>query len=226
MQLAMMPVTPLGRRMHCFGWSEAQAAPVAQRAAPAVLHLPGEVAEPTVSPAPAVLPHLGSARASFGPAPSQPATSSHPAAASSVAKYESRDAHGRVWGVPNAGGRGQCLDCPKQALLPSTRCADCQLRLSRGTPMADLDSFREKMNRAAAKCVNREVTLRLDALYQKLQTGQIPDSAQEKLRRFAEAVTADVRRRAEAQKIIQDLISQYWQQHKYWLTGLKWLLDA
>ena len=28
---------------------------------------------------------------------------------------ESRDAHGRVWGVPNAGGRGQCLDCPKQA---------------------------------------------------------------------------------------------------------------
>ena len=25
---------------------------------------------------------------------------------------------------------------------------------------------------------------------------------------------------------LQDLISQYWQQHKYWLTGLKWLLDA
>ena len=30
-------------------------------------------------------------------------------------RQESRDAHGRVWGVPNAGGRGQCLDCPKQA---------------------------------------------------------------------------------------------------------------
>ena len=30
-------------------------------------------------------------------------------------RKESRDAHGRVWGVPNAGGRGQCLDCPKKA---------------------------------------------------------------------------------------------------------------
>ena len=47
------PHIPSATRMHCFGWSEAQAAPVAQRAAPAVLHLPGEVAEPTVSPAPA-----------------------------------------------------------------------------------------------------------------------------------------------------------------------------
>eukprot|EP00435_Cladocopium_sp_Y103_P066981 s340_g29.t1 len=199
MQLAMMPVTPLGRRMHCFGWSETQAAP----AAPAV-HLPGEVVEPTVSPG-TVLPHLGSSSASFSSAPSQPpATSSfHPSAASGVAKYESRDVHGRVWGVPNAGGRGQCLDCPKQALLPSMRCADCQLRLSRGTPMADLDRFRQKLNRAAAKCVNREVALRLDALYQKLQTGQIPDSVQEKLRSFADAVTAAPRRSVEAQKIIQ-----------------------
>lgn len=92
--------------------------------------------------------------------------------------------------------------------------------------MADLDRFRQKLNRAAAKCVNREVALRLDALYQKLQTGQIPDSVQEKLRSFADAVTAAPRRSVEAQKIIQDLISQYWQQHKYWLTGLKWLLDA
>jgi len=86
--------------------------------------------------------------------------------------------------------------------------------------MADLPTLREQLDRMAAMCGKKEVSVRLDDLYQKLQAGQIPDAVQEKLRSFATLP------RSEAQKVLQDLISQYWQQHKYWLTGLKWLLGA
>merc|ERR1719247_538525 len=39
--------------------------------------------------------------------------------------YQSVDEKGRVWGVPNMGGRGQCFDCCKPAMPNSRRCQAC-----------------------------------------------------------------------------------------------------
>jgi len=87
--------------------------------------------------------------------------------------------------------------------------------------MVDLAQFQARLDRAAQRCRHKEVAVRLETLYQKLQNGQVPDSMQEKLRRFAELLESDERN--EGQKVLKDLISQHWEQHKYWLTGLKWL---
>merc|ERR1740122_261743 len=51
------------------------------------------------------------------------------ATAARVARYESIDpVTGRVWGVPSAFGRGQCLECPNKASPPSNKCRACQSR--------------------------------------------------------------------------------------------------
>lgn len=218
MQLATMPVTPLGRRMQYFESHDViTSTPTTEARSsgnPISMAVPRQ-SVPQSHPSEPYTPPL------VENTPLPQASTSLPSQSSGIAKYESRDAHGRVWGVPNAGGRGQCLDCPNKALLPSTRCRECQLRLAQGSPMVDLAQFQARLDRAAQRCRHKEVAVRLETLYQKLQNGQVPDSMQEKLRRFAELLESDERN--EGQKVLKDLISQHWEQHKYWLTGLKWL---
>ena len=122
--------------------------------------------------------------------------------------------------MPNAGGRGQCLDCPRKALLPSQRCSECQLRLLRGAPMADLHVFQQLLERRLEAAGSR-ARPRLEALFELLRRGEVGDALQAELRSFAEELTTS---RPAAQRRLQQMIAQHWQQHKYWLQGLKWLL--
>ncbi|CAE7892351.1 unnamed protein product [Symbiodinium necroappetens] len=230
MQLASMPVTPLGRRMAYFGWdehaqSQTQAVTTGQMAqlkswpdrdfAAQGYCLP---AVPAVPPVPDQSFELQATSTQV----SRPVPAPTIVPATAVASYESRDSTGRVWGVPNAGGRGQCLDCPNKAALPSNRCKDCQLRRGRGTPMQDLSALRPALDAAARRRPDRQalVDARLRVLYEKLQNGQIADEIQQKLFRFADALGAGHEK--DAQAVLQELVAEYWQQHKYWISGLKW----
>ncbi|CAK9088685.1 unnamed protein product [Durusdinium trenchii] len=188
MELASMPVTPLGRRMQHFGWTDLPTPP-ALRIAPQPVPVALVTEPPTVRIAPQPIP------VALAEAPAENRPVAHVASRPpQIATYASRDASGRVWGMPNAGGRGQCLDCPRKAALPSTRCAECQLRLSSGAPMSDLPEFRARLDRVAAQCPHKEVQSRLETLYEKLQAGQIPEKLQQKLRDFAAQLeTKDIR---------------------------------
>ena len=73
------------------------------------------------------------------------------AVASSAARREaSRDASGRVWGMPNAGGRGQCLDCPRKArvlpvaLGPSSKSAGWGSWTSHGERKVLLETLKQE----------------------------------------------------------------------------------
>ncbi|CAE7604113.1 unnamed protein product [Symbiodinium sp. CCMP2592] len=192
MQLASMPVTPLGRRMAHFGWDEhSQSQTQAVRAGPQLNSWPEhEFAArgyclPATVPAVPPVPDQSFELQAMSAQVSRPVPAPAIAPASAVASYESRDSTGRVWGVPNAGGRGQCLDCPNKAALPSNRCKDCQLRRGRGTPMQDLSALRPALDAAARRRPDRQalVDARLRVLYEKLQDGQIADEIQHKLHR-------------------------------------------
>lgn len=90
--------------------------------------------------------------------------------------------------------------------------------------MSDLPEFRARLDRVAAQCPHKEVQSRLETLYEKLQAGQIPEKLQQKLRDFAAQLETKDIRASSVQ--LQEMITEYWQQHKLWLTGLKWLLRA
>ncbi|CAJ1362605.1 unnamed protein product [Effrenium voratum] len=213
MQLAAMPCTPLARRMADFGWCGDPPAGQAKDARPEV-------------PAQCQMPQGTRPEALQAPLAPQalatPLREVRQEANAAVATYASRDSQGRVWGVPNAGGRGQCLDCPRKAKLPSTRCAECQLRRSQGQPMADVSALREAFDRLLQRQPGRQaqIQVRLDALYTQLQGGQISDALQDQLRFIGSAEPK------QAQAKLQEMIAEHWQQHKYWLSGLKWLVVA
>jgi len=90
--------------------------------------------------------------------------------------------------------------------------------------MQDLSALRPALDAAARRRPDRQalVDARLRVLYEKLQNGQIADEIQHKLLRFADALGAG--REQDAQAVLQELVAEYWQQHKYWISGLKWLL--
>merc|ERR1719195_2118709 len=97
----------------------------------------------------------------------------------SIAQYKSRDPQtGRIWGVPSAFGRGQCIDCPNKAAPPSTRCVSCQLKTVQATcePMPPdvlqrvQESFDALLKRLSGKRYE-DATKRIQLLYAKMQTG-------------------------------------------------------
>ncbi|CAK0841373.1 unnamed protein product, partial [Prorocentrum cordatum] len=143
-----------------------------------------------------------------------------------VARYRSRDAAtGRVWGMPSAFGRGQCLGCPAKCAPPSTRCQACQLVRARGAPMqADqLRALRLALD-GAPLARQPDVARRLQGLYSKLQGGQIPEDAQAQLLRAAGAIgSGDA---AAARRACAELSAEHWDQHKDWLRGLRCLASA
>merc|ERR1712039_334172 len=143
-----------------------------------------------------------------------------------VNRYASRDATGRVWGMPSAFGKGQCSDCPKLAAPPSLRCVECQLGAARGEPMSSIDL--ETLRQAIA-CVLSENTnstqhgpihVSLDSLYAKLASGQISGPIQQKLMAITKAVHA--KDPVAANQQLAALSSQHWEkQHKDWILCLR-----
>eukprot|EP00930_Biecheleria_cincta_P051840 TRINITY_DN3704_c0_g1_i1.p1 TRINITY_DN3704_c0_g1~~TRINITY_DN3704_c0_g1_i1.p1 ORF type:complete len:265 (+),score=48.25 TRINITY_DN3704_c0_g1_i1:63-797(+) len=141
-------------------------------------------------------------------------------------RYESVDETGRVWGMPNAGGKGQCLDCPKPSVPPSMRCEACQLAQTKGYPMAgnDLSALQGAFTMALASLPAKrrlDAETRLALLYSHLQCGQIAQPIQEALLKIASNLSDGSRSEAAAQ--VRGLVAHHWQQHKDWLTGLKCL---
>lgn len=84
--------------------------------------------------------------------------------------------------------------------------------------MADLDVFQRRLE-SLQPCSRARP--RLEALYELLRRGDVCDALQAQLRRLGEELTTS---RPSAQRRLQALMAEHWQQHKYWLMGLKWLL--
>jgi hypothetical protein len=147
-------------------------------------------------------------------------------AAARVARYESVDpVTGRVWGMPNAFGRGQCLDCPNKASPPSNKCHACQ---SRSKSLMPAGAF-EQVNMALDKRLphvhvrsRAEVARRLGLLAVDMKAGQIEHSLQGQLLALAEAIEAH--NALEARRLTANMVAEHWQQHKEWLKGIKCLL--
>lgn len=145
---------------------------------------------------------------------------------SGVLRYESMDDTGRVWGVPNAGGRAQCLDCPKKAAPPSMRCEACQLAQMQGTPMpgTDLSVLRGAFSAALAGMPAKrrfDAETRFSLLYSDLECGKIAQPIQETLLKIARHLSEGSASEAAAE--VRCLVAQHWQHHKDWLTGLRCL---
>jgi len=148
-----------------------------------------------------------------------------------VARYESKDpATGRVWGMPNAGGRPQCADCPNRAALPSNRCEGCQIRLANtrheAMPAPALQQLKDALE-ACLVCLpvgkkRDDVSDRLHALFAEAEAGRLAPSVVEQLQGLTGAIFAGDRR--EANKCCAALVSQHWDEHREWLMGLKRLL--
>lgn len=152
-----------------------------------------------------------------------------------IAKYESIDHNGRIWGAPSAFGRGQCLNCPHKAAPPSMRCKNCQLVMAQSEPMlaGDLHKIRDSLNGLLRKTSGRrcdDIAQRLDQLYSKLETGSIPQSIQSALLMIVESLSKNngvaQARETEAATLVAALTAEHWEQHKAWLVGLKRLLSV
>mmetsp|Transcript_90492 Transcript_90492/g.160282 ORF Transcript_90492/g.160282 Transcript_90492/m.160282 type:complete len:231 (+) Transcript_90492:56-748(+) len=143
-------------------------------------------------------------------------------------RYESKDFSGRVWGMPSAFGRGQCLDCPAKAMPPSMRCESCQRRLSQGKPISrdDLQQIQSSFNNLLQSFSGKkheDITKRLDQLYLLLQTGKVAEPMEAQLLSIAKAIS--VNDFAAVTKQVTDMSAEHWDQHKEWLTGLKRLIS-
>jgi len=153
-------------------------------------------------------------------------------------QYESLDPlTGRVWGVPNSGGRGQCLDCPARSKPPLLRCQACQAMKEQQVhpPMSceDLVAL-ERIFGALAEKLGRihingrraaDAQRKLALLYSSLHAPcRISDVYQSMLRDLAEA--AQHNNKLEAEKIVNQMVSQDWDTHKEWLGALKRLVSA
>jgi len=90
--------------------------------------------------------------------------------------------------------------------------------------MQDINPLSLKLDAAARQRPERQAAIdaRLQVLYEQLRNGQISDDLQRKLLSFAESLDAGCYHDANA--LLQELLGEYWQQYKFWLSGLKWLL--
>merc|ERR1712048_1016486 len=151
---------------------------------------------------------------------------------SCIARYESRDVQtGRVWGVPSAFGKGQCVDCPRPSAPPSMRCENCQRSAAVEThkPMAprDLERLKTILGECLANCSSKKQTdlsRRISELYSKLQDGKIDIPVQARLLTIVEALSSNDF--VAADKEIASISAQYWNQHKGWIIGLKQLISC
>jgi len=138
---------------------------------------------------------------------------------------------GRVWGVPNAGGRGQCFDCPGRAMTGNKRCESCLRALAQAVheKMSSDDlrrlqcSFDAALGRLSGS-KHKDTSERLQQLYCQLQAGKITPAIQSQLLAIASAIASCDS--AVASKRVATLSNQYWEEHKDWLTGMKRLLST
>jgi len=152
-----------------------------------------------------------------------------------AAPYRSVDpVTGRVWGVPNAGGRGQCFDCPKPAMPNNRRCQSCLRALAAAVyeQMASEDLAKLQCSFAAALAklpdskykvfLLKDTEERLHQLYSQLQAGQISPAIQSQLLAIAEGISSGDH--AAANRAVATLSTQHWEEHKDWLMCMKRLL--
>jgi len=234
-QLADMPATPLARCMWRFGWPGAEdqlhaviapEVPVKVRAD--VAKRPGHIAPCTVA---AAVRETCASRTTLSDRAEVSSKPIHAHARVEIARYESKDpATGRVWGMPSAFGRGQCLDCPKKAAPPSARCEACQVRLAQTLyepmPTESLEQVRKAFDsrlECTAHAKKREdIIERLRVLIVALQEGRISQPVQAHLLELARAIS--VTDLCEANRLCTVLIAKHWDEHREWLQGLKRLL--
>merc|ERR1712232_912957 len=164
------------------------------------------------------------------PAPSTTAEGTPSSQAVSVVRYASKDAGGRVWGVPSAFGKGQCLDCPARAAPPSMLCESCQCRAAtEGGPMP-ADQLQRLQRSFGSLLVNfsgrvrDDIMRRLGQLYSRAQQGLLPPTVQVRLIDVASTIDAD--HIGLASKEVAALSATHWSLHKDWLVGLKRLLSV
>merc|ERR1719361_514143 len=104
------------------------------------------------------------------------AVAKHDQTVGSVSEYKSRDRQtGRIWGVPSAFGRGQCLDCPNKASPPSNKCYDCQSRCNMPMPAGAFEQVKMVLDNRLPHIHERscaDVARRLGLLYVDLKTGR------------------------------------------------------
>lgn len=157
------------------------------------------------------------------------------AAEAPVARYASVDPHtGRVWGVPSAFGKGQCLNCPGRAAPPSTLCVACQLSRAQTVhdpmPKGQFQSLRSAFGALLEDVPDGPgkeksiVAQRLDQLYTKLKAGRIEPEIQAQLAEIVNALAANDR--VAANRKLQVISAQHWEQQKDWLIGVRRLLAA
>lgn len=145
-----------------------------------------------------------------------------------VARYQSRDENGRVWGAPSAFGKGQCLDCPERAAPPSMRCIACQRRAAQAEPMSagDLQLVQITFSgllEGTSGMMHDDIIRRLDQLYSKLKGGHVAQSVQRKLLDIAKALSvSDI---VAAHQEVVAISAQHWEHHKDWIIGLRRLLS-
>lgn len=148
-----------------------------------------------------------------------------------VVRYASRDASGRVWGVPSAFGAGQCLECPARCAPPSTLCVACQYKAgAEGDPMPE-DQLRVLQSSLGSLLVSfsgkpgerEDVTRGLGQLYSKAQAGRLPPSIQVRLAGIANAIDANAI--GFASREVTAISATHWTFHKDWIVGLKRLLS-
>lgn len=143
-----------------------------------------------------------------------------------IEKYKSKDSEtGRVWGMPSAFGRGQCLDCPAQALPPHKRCEACQkIEQSRSYPCMAEDDLRDLMDafQALRSGPVSDAWPQVQELCSLLRGGKISEPVQVSLRGVAKAVSED--RRSDAEVLLSSLAREDWNQRKRWLRALQRLV--
>lgn len=149
-----------------------------------------------------------------------------------AAPYRSVDpVTGRVWGMPNSGGRGQCFDCPNRAMPGNHRCQSCLRALAetvheRMSP-EDVTELKRCFDDALARLPasrRKDTADRLHELYFQLQAGRISPDIQTQLMLTAAAGAA--KDHASANRTVAALSTQHWEVHKDWLIAVKRLLNA
>lgn len=164
--------------------------------------------------------------------PSASAVSSKHRPKRELGAYRSVDENGRVWGVPNMGGRGQCFDCCNRALPNNRRCASCLQALAEAVhEQMSSEHFAElqgscgtALEELSGQPAYKDTADGLQQLYTQLQDGQISPAIQSQLLVIARGIsTNDL---AVASRAVETLSTQHWEQHKDWLKGMKRLIPA
>mmetsp|Transcript_39795 Transcript_39795/g.72274 ORF Transcript_39795/g.72274 Transcript_39795/m.72274 type:complete len:261 (+) Transcript_39795:106-888(+) len=258
MELASMPVTPLARGMWRFGGLpgvdpcsfdalEAQG-PVDEP----VSQMKGSMACSSTTPPSKVIALTSATIAAANSLPSTTTTRASSVASGGrsdrdglesvaddgIMRYRSRDATGRVWGMPSAGGEGQCVDCPAHAVPPSIRCVRCQLRVSHERheilPEQELQetcqTFHNLLRQASSRTSGHgkrqeDISKRLRLLEEKLWAGKVPKSMQLQLRDAACAIRQG--NPVDGGRLCSSIGKEQtlWHAHKDWLLGIKHLLS-